>query len=664
MTDHIDLQEFVGAFVVESEELVAVANAALLEVEAANATNTLKPRAVRDLFRALHTIKGLAGMIGVEPIVEIAHGLETLIRTADRAGGVLGKAAVDVSLRGVAAIAERVQAVARGETPAPAPVRLVEAIEQADAKPTTVVAPPAVVTEWDSRLTAGERQHLATGLASGQRAWKITFVPSEDNAAKGVTIATVRARVMAIGEIVKVLPRATPGAAASLAFDLLVVSTATPAALADAGATTEAELAEVVAPAAAPAATSEPAIELDELVAAPGSNALGRGVVRVELARLDDLQEQLSLLTVSRFRLERELAMLAEHGTDVRRIREVATLQGRQLRDLRRAILRARMVRVAEVLEPLPLLVRSLTRGSPKEVRLELDTRDAELDKAVADRLLPALVHLVRNAVDHAIETPDERVASGKSRAGTVRVTCSEEGANRIAVVVEDDGRGIDRETVGRRSNRSVENDAELLDVITTPGFSTRTEATRTSGRGLGMDIVRRIAVNELGGELALATTLGAGSRFTLRVPLTIAVVDVFSFECGPQAFVVPVSMVEEIFELAPDQIMAPPASREPRIHLLERRGRALPLLSLGVVLAIDSGAGARKAMVVRQNGEAIGFTVDRMLGRHEVVVRPIDDPLVSVPGVAGATDLGDGQPTLVLDLAALGARVRERRMS
>jgi two-component system chemotaxis sensor kinase CheA len=208
-----------------------------------------------------------------------------------------------------------------------------------------------------------------------------------------------------------------------------------------------------------------------------------------------------------------------------------------------------------------------------------------------------------------------------------------------------------------------VDDNADLLDVLASPGFSTRDVATRTSGRGLGMDIVRRIATTELGGELALSTTPGEGTAFTLRVPLTIAVVEVFSFVCGRQTFVVPVSSVEEIFELREGQDVLPPAASgaSSPVRLAERRGQAIPLRSLGTLLAIDNGVAARKAIVVRRQGVPLGFTVDRMLGRHEVVVRPVDDVLVQVPGIAGSTDLGDGAPTLVLDLGALGARAGER---
>lgn len=650
MSERVDLQEFRGAFVVEAEELLATANTSLLDIEAAIADGTSRPRAVRDLFRALHTIKGLASMIGVEPIVEIAHALETLIRAADRAGGVLDGTAVELALQAVGAIADRVHAVAEHHVVAAAPSQLIDAIAATEAGAPAPIATPVLPPAWEGRLSPSELMQLALALRSRAPVWMLSFCPSEANAARGITISSVRAKLGALGEIVKVIPRAMPARAdlkLGVSFDIMLVSDSTAEAIAEIAATEPALVLKLALQSlTAESASSGEPLELDERLL-PAS----RAVVRVELSRLDDLQNQLSLLIVSRFRLEREMATLADLGLDIRCLAEVVRIQGRQLRDLRRAILRARMVRVAEMLEPLALLVRSLARVGQQDVHLELDAKEVELDKAVADRLLPALIHLVRNAVDHGIEAPEQRVALGKPRVGTIRVSCVEIAGNFIEIVVQDDGSGIDRTQIAQRAKREITDDASMLAVLTSPGFSTRDVATITSGRGLGMDIVRRIAT-ELGGEISLATVPERGTKFTLRVPVTMSLMDVLSFQCGAQSFVVPALVVEEIIEV--------PLAVARMVH----RDVTLPLISLGAILSIDSGATARKALVVRRNGEAIGFTVDRMIGRQEVVVRAIDDPLVDVPGIAGATDLGDGRPTLVLDLNELGIIAADRSPS
>jgi two-component system chemotaxis sensor kinase CheA len=313
---------------------------------------------------------------------------------------------------------------------------------------------------------------------------------------------------------------------------------------------------------------------------------------------------------------------------------------------------------VSELLERAPLIVRGLSQSTGKPVKLTVDAGQAELDKAVGERIFPAIVHLLRNAVDHAIEPPDERRRAGKPEEGRIRVSCRERSDTQLELVVEDDGRGIDREAVAHRAGVPVpRSDAELLDLIARPGLSTVEQATRTSGRGVGMDVVKRVTVTELGGELLLETHPGAGTRFTLRVPLSVSIVDAFTFACGDEVFVVPVTAVEDLVEIERANVVETPdpAHRGADVRLLRRRGETLPLVRLDRLLGVTAAATARpKAIVVRRDGDGWALQVDRLIGQQEIVVRPLADPLVQVAGVAGTTDLGDGRPTLVLDLAAL----------
>ncbi|GAC1600373.1 MAG: hypothetical protein NVS4B10_12060 [Myxococcales bacterium] len=354
------------------------------------------------------------------------------------------------------------------------------------------------------------------------------------------------------------------------------------------------------------------------------------------------------------------VADLAAAGVNVRELNQIVLEHARQLRDLRAAVLHVRMVPVADVLERVPLLIRGLRGNTGKLVRLEVDTGRAEVDKSVAEKLSPALVHLVRNAVDHAIEPAAQRKAAGKPEEGTLRILCHERANNQLEIAISDDGRGIDGAEIARRAGRPApQTSAALLELLCLPGLSTRDEATTTSGRGMGMDIVHRTVVDQLGGELLLETAPGKGTTFTLRVPLTITIVDAFTFECEGQRFVVPVSGIDEIIEVDPAAVLRGPGRKGGgTVGLVERRGEALPLLQLGALVGLAPGpASARKALVVRRAGEALGFAVHRLIGQQEVVVRPLEDALTRVVGVTGATDLGDGRPTLVLDLVALGAQ-------
>ncbi|WP_164019918.1 chemotaxis protein CheA [Pyxidicoccus trucidator] len=673
MTASVDLADFLPAYLAEAEELLGAAQRHLLAVEASVRRGLAHPRAVRELFRALHTIKGLSAMVDVESIVSIAHWMETSLRHADRAGGRLPEASVEPLMEGLREIEHRVRQLASGKPATPVPAGLLERLEalEAAALGTGPAKPAPVTLELDAtlaaRLSAAEREQLTAGVASGRRAVRLDFVPGAERAASGITINSVREHVAKLGETVKVLPLSGPAAGGgSLTFALLLLTDAPDAALLEAAGGPPASVRSLVseqapAPAGAPAMPSEP--ELESVAARmedePEEQRRGGGTLRVEVSRLDEALERLAALVVNRSRLTRAVAELTAAGAPTRELTTILQENGRQLRDMRAAIIRLRMVKVADVLERLPLLVRGLRRSTGKAVRLELEVGDAELDKAVADRLLPALVHLVRNAVDHALESPEERLAVGKPEEGVVRLACHGGASGLLELSVTDDGRGVDATAVAARAGVPVPSTADgLLDVLCRPGFSTRDAANATSGRGMGMDIVRRIAVDQLGGELRLETRLGVGTTFHLRVPLTITLLDALVFECAGLRYAVAVGSVEELIDVDVARLVRPAGASG--VTLVERRGSAVPLLALERLLERGrpegrSGAGA-KALIVRQRGEPVAFAVDRLLGQQEIVLRPLEDPLVRVSGVVGATDLGDGQPTLVLDLAALGA--------
>lgn len=663
MSTGFDRREFVAGYLVEAEEHLRAANGNLLAVEKMLARGEPHANRVRELFRSLHTLKGLSAMVGVDPIVDLAHEMETILRGADRSSGRLPAPAVELLLRGVQAIEVRVRAFAEGKVVPPAPAELLQALQDLEPSSTHLAAPSAAALALEpellAKLTPVEQTQLVQGAAQGRRALRLEFVPSPERSASGFTITTVRERVGKLAEIVKVLPRAVPKSAAApggLAFTLLLLSEATDEALAEAASLKPGELSALLPSGASEEhAPLELPLEDEDEIARP----LQTGSVRVEVSRLDDALEKLSALVVTRFRLARAIAALRDQGTDVRELASIANENARQLRDLRACITRARMVSVKDLLERVPLIVRGMSRTTGKRVRLNIEAGTAELDKAVAERVFPAIVHLVRNAIDHAIETPEERTRLGKPEEGTVTVTCFEHSNTELELHVIDDGRGLDAARIAAKAGRPVPSDPRgLLELITLPGLSTLDQATSSSGRGMGMEIVKRITVETLGGSLALQTTPGLGTRFTLRVPLSITILDCLSFSSGDQVFVTPVAAVDEIVEIDPARTYVPPAPGGGRLQLIERRGKSIPLLSLGDLLETSSaGKAPSKALVVKQDDQAFALGVDRMLGQQEVVVRPLEDPLVKVGGISGATDLGDGKPTLVLDLVGLIGR-------
>lgn len=666
MIPRVDLKDFLSAYLAEVEEQLQLANTKLLEIEASAREDKANPRAVRDLFRALHTVKGLSAMVGVEPAVALAHRMETVLRVADRAGGKLAVGSIDTLLQATRAIEHRVRELSEHKEPSPAPRAILEALDHLEPSPAPAEVASARGLELDpaiaAKLAPFEVELLIDGAQKGRRALRADFSPSPAKALRGLSINSVRERVGSLGEIIKVVPVSVPvseDAPGALSFALLLLTSASDEEVANAVGVSPESLRTLV-PAVLDveeAATAELATVEDH--DGPEPSVQKRNVVRVEVSRLDDAMEHLSTLIITRSRLARAIGALTAAGVNTRDLSEIMRDNARQLRDLRAAILRVRMVPVVEVLDRIPLLLRGLRRESGKHVLLTLDAGTAELDKGVAERLFPAIVHLVRNAVDHAIETPEERARAGKPNEGTLRIACHAHTNARLELTVRDDGRGVDKALVARRVGREITTDAALLDALCRPGLSTRDEATTTSGRGMGMDIVRRIVVDGLGGELSMTTEPGAGTTFTLRVPLTISILDAFTTERCGHRFVVPVSMVEEILEIDPARIRFGPARSDDadRAGILERRGETIPLVDLATALSLPRALGTpRLALLVRRAGEPTAYGVDRVIGQQEAVVRPLVDPLVQTAGVAGATDLGDGKPVLVIDLVALGA--------
>ncbi len=669
MTLNVDLGEFRDAYLAEADELVAAANERLLAIERATKEGGSDPRSVRELFRSLHTLKGLTTMVGVEPIVAITHRVESILRVADRSDGALDAAVIERLFDAMRAVQARLAAMTRGEPVATAPPELLRALD--GAAPAERRTPtggdrqldldPAIV----KKLAPFEHNQLRN-LDPGHRVLRIDFAPSPARASEGLSIDAVRQRVGKVAEIVKVVPLSVPAsevAPTGLVFALLVVTAATDVDMARAAGVRVEDIRAIGTRKPAAAEEEEASlVTLDEVDVADR-----RGVLRVEAARIDDALERLSALLVTRSRLARAVAELTEAGAPTRELVAIVQENARQLRDLRGAILRLRMVPFAEVLARLPLVLRGVQRSAQKDVRLVVvDAQDAELDKAVAERVFPALVHLLRNAVDHGIEAPPERLRRGKPPQGTVRVSCVVRSNRQLEITVSDDGGGIDREAVARASGQTVSDDRSLLEVLCRPGFSTRAEATSTSGRGMGMDIVQKIVERQLGGELELSTSAADGTSFLIRIPLTLAIVDAFTVQLGDERFVVPVSSVDEILEIDPARIVRGPPAAGQALAMIVRRGEAVPLVHLTTALGRvpDAAAESRalRALVVRRGADAVAFRLDRVLAQQETVVRPLVDPLVQVTGIAGSADLGDGRATLVLDLLSIAGHLDSPR--
>jgi len=387
-------------------------------------------------------------------------------------------------------------------------------------------------------------------------------------------------------------------------------------------------------------------------------------VVRVDLTRLDELMRIMGDMVVHRARLEevsnRVVALLPTN--EARALQEVNIAFGRELRNLRDGLMRVRLVPVGEIFQRLPFVVRDLAHETGKRIRLSATGQETEIDKYLVERLKDPLLHLVRNSVAHGIETSEERVAAGKPPEATISMRATTVGET-VLIEISDDGRGVDTERVVARARAAGMSVADrpdsdnLLELISQPGFSTRDAADRGSGRGVGMGAVQD-AVRDMGGELTMRTERGQGTTFTLRLPLTLAIADALIIAAGGQRFAMPQSVVQEITTAAADAVK----SLE-RNEIMPYRNGVLPLIRLSTVFGLTPEPRREFPVLVLGTGlNAVGVVADRVIGQREIVVRGVNDPLLKVPAISGATELGDGRAVLILDTNGLIQTARQKR--
>jgi two-component system chemotaxis sensor kinase CheA len=368
-------------------------------------------------------------------------------------------------------------------------------------------------------------------------------------------------------------------------------------------------------------------------------------------------------LTISRSRLDDLLRQVESTMAppEWRSLQDTNLLMERELRALREGVMRVRMVPIAEIFERMRFAVRDLAREHDKKIVLDLIGQDTEIDKFLVERMFDPILHLVRNAISHGLESPSDREAAGKPSEGRITLRASQV-AETVVLEIEDDGRGIDEQRIIQRGREVglIDGDTpigstQLLDLICAPGFSTRAEADRAAGRGIGMAVVRDTVLS-LGGTLALNTEACRGTCFTIQLPLTLAIAKVLIVSVGAQRFAVPQSTVNEVLRIESSMIKAFENN-----EIIAHRGGVLPIIRLASLFGQQESAEAScHVFVIGKGLNAVGIAVDRILGQREIVVRPIIDPMIHVPGIAGATELGDGRIVLILDPAALGRAARD----
>ncbi|OWR27864.1 chemotaxis protein CheA [Saccharibacillus sp. O23] len=697
----MDMNQYLSMFIDESNDHLQSLNEKMLELEASPEDISI----VQVIFRSAHTLKGMAATMGFEDLAALTHQMEnvldlvrndklkmqnfifdTLFKSLDALEAMVqditqgGEGKADVST-----IVASLQAIVRGETPGAAAETPSGSAPNAEAQPSG----PAISKE---QVQLDEFQHsiLEQSLAAGHRVLFIEVSIREDCQLKAARAYMVFDLLERSGEVVKSYPTVqeieqekfdrsfslyfiTEKNPDELRTMILNLSEIEDAKLVSIDSDTLAQLGEAIkaqeeagaveAPAAVaeavpaePAAAEEKAVQGDKqpaatkkVVAAPSRT------IRVDIERLDVLMNLFSELLIDRVRLE-------QLATEIKsqELTESVEHMGRVSSDLQNIVMKLRMVAIDTVFNRFPRMVRDLAKSLGKKLDLVITGAETELDRTVIDEIGDPLVHLLRNSVDHGIESIAERVAAGKPETGTVNLRAFHSG-NHVFIEIQDDGKGIDRSkvlasaikkgVVTEDESRSM-TDEQVYQLLFAPGFSTAEKISDISGRGVGLDVVKS-KIASLGGHVAVTSTLGEGTLFSVQLPLTLSIISAMMIRLGSEKYAIPLSSIVETGIIRKNQVRNVHGSK-----LIPYRDAHIPLMSLSRFFDApdfnEDDEDETEIVVIRKGDRMAALAIDSFIGQNEIVIKNLGKYLPQVQGISGATILGDGQVALILDPNAL----------
>ncbi|HZS12465.1 MAG TPA: chemotaxis protein CheA [Nitrospirales bacterium] len=602
MNDEAD--EIRNEFLVETQEMLELLDQRFITLESDPGNMDL----LNEIFRAMHSMKGSAGFLGFTRLVDVTHRAESVLNK-------LRQGEIAVTPQVINVILEAIDTVKM----------LMADIRQSGSDQHVETAP-----------MSQKLDHVLTGTASAASAPSQDASESAPSAPPKLGELLVNEGMVSKTDLIEALEKQEQRPPLG---EVLVQS-------------------EMISP-----QTLEAALQKQ---ARSGKAAEEDQTIRVETKRLDSVMNLVGELVLSRNRILKigeGLEQTQENDPLVRELSETLAQLNLVTTDLQLAVMKTRMLPIRKVLGKFPRMVRDLAQKLNKRVRLELQGEDTELDKSVADEIGDPLVHLVRNAVDHGIESPADRAAVGKPSEGMVRISAAQEG-NSIVIRIQDDGRGLQIEKIKKKAlSRGLASEAEvagmnhheIMNMIFLPGFSTAEQVTDVSGRGVGMDVVRT-NIRRINGSVQVESEPGKGSTILIKLPLTIAIIQALLVEVERATYAIPLASVIEAVKIDAADIKTVNGR-----GVLNLRERVLPLIRLAdeFDLHADPARETFYVVVAGVGDRRVGLVVDRLRSQEEVVIKSMWDYLAAVPGIAGATITGEGKVVLILDVPELVQNVR-----
>ncbi|MBB1201350.1 chemotaxis protein CheA [Enterobacteriaceae bacterium 89] len=667
----MDISDFYQTFFDEADELLADMEQHLLDLvpEAPDSEQ------LNAIFRAAHSIKGGAGTFGFTILQETTHLMENLLDEARRGEMQLNTDIINLFLETKDIMQEQLDAYKSSQEPDAASFEYIcNALRQLALEAKGEVAAPVTA---GAKLTVVESDDVEDDAAvASVTEGQVRIVLSRLKAGEPEMLQEELSNLAQISQVVKTtdsLSANLDGAVsqddiiAVLCFvieaDQISFETATTAVAAPAAVEAVAAPAVVATPAlkAVPKETAAP-VRAEREKPAKASESTS---IRVAVEKVDQLINLVGELVITQ-------SMLAQRSNELDPVQhgDLITSMGqlqRNARDLQESVMSIRMMPMEYVFSRFPRLVRDLAGKLNKQVELTLMGSSTELDKSLIERIIDPLTHLVRNSLDHGIESPENRIAAGKSAVGNLILSAEHQGGN-ICIEVTDDGAGLNRERIlakavsqGMAINENM-TDEEVGMLIFAPGFSTAEQVTDVSGRGVGMDVVKR-NIQEMGGHVEIKSKQGAGTTIRIMLPLTLAILDGMSVKVSDEVFILPLNAVMESLQPR-EEDLHPLAGGE---RVLEVRGEYLPLVELWKVFDVQGAkteATQGIVVILQSAGRRYALLVDQLIGQHQVVVKNLESNYRKVPGISAATILGDGSVALIVDVQALQGLNREQRVA
>ena len=641
----MDSAQYAELFLTESREHVSAMNHALLALEraGAGAGGVAAAEPVSEIFRAVHTVKGMSATMGYTAIADLSHELESLLDRVRRGTLEVTPRLMDLLFRSADVLETAIEDAVQGRGAPAGAASLIDALRTFSRTSGSIaaVAPPVpAASHWTVEVPEGEGVGIRIRLA-------------RETPLRGVRAFMVVEAAKRVGTVTAVSPPIEALQAEQFADDFAIRLVASDIDAALAALRGAGDVAEVALAEAAHEVFDLAALDLaaTDMLPARQEGTRRQQHVRIDLRRLDALMNLIGELVITRGRLT-QIAADSHDPALLEAVGQAARLVG----DLQDEIMQSRMVPVGQVFDRFPRLVRDVAHSVDKQVAFTIEGKDIELDRSMLDQIGDPVMHLLRNAVDHGIEPAAQRIAAGKPAQGRLTLSAARD-RSAVMIRVTDDGRGIDRERVLRKArerglvgaDQATVTEDELVKLILRPGFSTAEQVTSISGRGVGLDVVVA-RVRALGGSVDVRSEPGTGTSITLRLPLTLAIQRSLIARVGSEVYALPLTHVSETTELTAESVRSVKGQ-----DMLVLRDDVLPILRLRDLVGVPGGQGESEQVVVIEAAERrAALIVDDLVSQQEIVVKQFDAVRGGSSLFGGATILGDGAPALILDVSTL----------